>query len=84
MLEVKKTTYEVDGLIEPCFIVTDGYTEVRIAKMYHIIGADTLHLLETQGGEYNSDDEWTGNFESLTEEDALDLAKSYSVYLGRE
>lgn len=81
MIEVKKTTYEVEGSTEKCFEVTDGYTMVRIAKMYHYIGKDTLIIKEYLDGEYNSSDEWNGDFDSLTEADAKRIAQRYSVYL---
>ena len=81
MIEVKKSTYMVEGCQEPCFEVSDGYTMVRIAKMYHYIGRDTLVLTEYLDGEYNSSDEWDGDFDSLTESDAKNLAKKFSVYL---
>lgn len=84
MLEVKKTTYEVEGIQEPCYEVTDGFTMVRIAKMYHYLGKDTLIIKEYVDGEYNSSDEWTGDFDMLSDDDAIRLAKEYSVYLTKE
>ena len=81
MITVKKTTYEVDGCTEKCFEVSNGYAMVRIAKMYHYIGKDTLALSEYLDGEWNSSDEWNGDFDSLTEFDAKALAQKYSVYL---
>lgn len=81
MIEVKKTTYMVDGCQEPCFEVSDGYTMVRIAKMYHYIGRDTLVLTEYLDGEFSFSDEWDGDFDSLTESDAKALAEEFSVYL---
>lgn len=82
MIEVKKTTYKVEGCFEEkCFEVTDGYTMVRIAKMYHYIGKDTLAMSEYLDGEWNSSDEWDGDFDSLTTAKAKKLALKYSVYL---
>lgn len=81
MIEVKKTTYEVEGCEEPCFEVTDGFTMVRIAKMYHYIGNDTLIITEFLDGDFNSSDEWTGDFDALSKADAKRLAQKYSVYL---
>ena len=81
MITVKKTTYEVEGCKEPCFEVTDGYTMVRIAKMYHYIGKNTLAITEYLDGDYNSSDEWTGDFDSLTNEKAKNIAQKFSVYL---
>ncbi len=81
MITVKKTTYEVEGCTEPCFEVTDGRAMVRIAKMYHYIGEDTLIIKEYVDGEYNSSEEWTGDFDSLTNEEAKNIAQRYSVYL---
>lgn len=81
MLEVKKTTYEVDGCEEPCWEVTNGYTMVRIAPFYHYIGHDTIMLSEYLDGEFNSDEEWDYDFDELTRSDAIVLAKRFSVYL---
>ena len=81
MINAKKTTYEVEGSTEPCFKVTDGYTMIRIAKMYHYIGESTLIIKEYLEGEFNSVDEWNGDFDSLTVTDAIRIAKKYSVYL---
>lgn len=81
MIEVKKTTYLVEGCQEPCFEVSDGYTMVRIAKMCHYIGRDTLSMTEFLDGEWNGSDEWTGDFDLLTESDAKRLAKQFSAYL---
>lgn len=81
MLEVKKTTYMVDGCKEPCWEVSNGYTIVRIAPFYHYIGHDTITLLEYLGGEFNSVEEWDYDFGELTQSDAIVLAKQFSVYL---
>lgn len=80
MITVKKTTYLVEGCQEPCFEVSDGYTMVRIAKMYHHIGRNTLAISEYLDGEWNGSDELEGDFDSLTESDAKALALRYSVY----
>ena len=81
MIEVKKTTYTVDGIQEPCFEVSDGYAMVRIAKCYHLLGHDTLYLTEYLDGEWNSSDERDGDFDDLTDFDAKRLAKEFCVYL---
>lgn len=81
MITVEKTTYEVDGCTEPCFEVSDGFTMVRIAKMYHYIGKNTLSINEYVDGDYNSSDEWTGDFDSLTKDDAKRIAQKYSAYI---
>lgn len=81
MLEVKKTTYEVDGCEEPCWEVSNGYTMVRIAPLYHYIGHDTIMLSEYLDGEFNSDEEWDYDFGELNQNDVLRLAKRFSVYL---
>ena len=83
MIEVRKTTYEVGRCTEPCFEVTDGVTLVRIARMYHYIGRNALAITEFVDGDYNSSDEWTGDFDTLTESDAKRIALKYSVYLER-
>lgn len=81
MIKVKKTTYEVEGCKEPCFEVTDGFTMVRIAKMYYYLGKSTLLIKEYVDGEYNSSDEWTGDFDKLTPAKAKSIAQKYSAYL---
>ena len=81
MVTVKKTTYEVEGCKEPCFEVTDGYTMVRIAKMYHYLGKNTLAITEYLDGDYNSSDEWNGDFDSLSEAYAKRIAQKYSAYI---
>lgn len=81
MLEVKKTTYVVDGCEEPCWEVSNGYTIVRIAQFYHYIGHDTIMLSEYLDGEFNSDEEWDYDFDELNQNDVLRLAKQFSVYL---
>lgn len=81
MLEVKKTTYMVEGCEEPCFEVSDGYTMVRIAKCYHYFGNNTLLVSEYLDGDWNSEEEQKGDFDALTESSAKRIAKKYSVYL---
>ena len=81
MITVKKTTYEVEGCKEPCFEVSDGYTMVRIAKMYHLIGKNTLIVKEYLDGDYNSSEELDGDFDSLTPSSAKNIAQKFSVYL---
>lgn len=83
-ITVKKTTYEVEGCKEPCYEITDGYTMVRIAKCYHYIGENTLYLTAFLDGDYQSSDEWTGDFDKLTKSKALELAKRFSIYLTGE
>ena len=82
-MKVERTTYKVDGCNEPCINVTsdDGYVLVRIAKLYHIIGEDTILLTEYLGGAYDNDEEFEVDFDSITDEDAIRLAKGFSVYL---
>ena len=80
-VEVKRTTYEVDGSKEPCFEVTDGYTMVRIAPCYHLIFKDTILITEYVGGEFNSDEEWDLTWDDIEEADAKEIAINYSAYL---
>ena len=81
MITCEKTTYLVEGVQEPCFEVSDGFTMVRIAKMYHYLGGDTLEMTEFLDGQWNGSEEWKGDFDSLTERDAIRLVKEYSAYL---
>ena len=81
MIEVKKTTYDAEGIEEACYEVTDGFTKVRIAKMYHYIGNDTLVVSEYLDGEFNGSEEIIGDFDTLTEDGAKNIARRYSAYL---
>lgn len=80
-LEVKKTTYEVEGYEEPCWEVSNGYTMVRISKMYRLAGKPSILLTEFLDGEWNDSEEWNGDFDGLDSFFAERMAKQYSVYL---
>lgn len=80
-MKVKKTTFMVDGVYEPCIEVTDGCTIVRISKCYHLIGNDTLFMREIIDGDFNNEEEWKGDFDSITEADAIRMAKEFSAYI---
>jgi hypothetical protein len=49
--------------------------------MYHYIGKNTIIVKEYVDGDYNSSDELTGDFDSLTPAKAKKIAQSYSAYL---
>lgn len=82
-MKVERTTFECEGIHEPCIMVTssDGYTQVRISKCYHYIGKNSLYVREILDGEFNKEDELIGDFDNLTNVDAMRIAKEYSVYL---
>ena len=80
-MEVKRTTFEVEGINEPCIEVSDGYTTVRISTCYHYLGKNTLYVREYLDGEYNGEDEWKGDFTTLTDADAIRIAKEFSAYI---
>ena len=80
-LTVKKTTYTVEGIDEPCYEVSNGYAMVRIAPLYNYVGSNDLLVIEYLDGEWNDEDIWSGDFDTLTEDKAVQIAKSYSVYL---
>ena len=82
-MKVERTTFECEGIQEPCIMVTgdSGYAQVRISRCYHYIGSDSLYVREILDGEFNSEDEWRGDFDDLTDEDAIRIAKEYSAYL---
>lgn len=82
-LSVKRTKYSVEGAMAPCIEVsnTDNFIMVRIAPYYHLIGPNTLYITEYIDGEYNGSDEWDGDFNALSDRDAISIAKRYSVYL---
>ena len=80
-LKVTRTTYEVDGIKEPCIIVSDGYTQVRISTCYHYIGPNTLYVSEFLGDDFNGTDEVIGDFNLLSDFDAIEIAKECSAYI---
>ena len=82
-MKVQRTTFSCEGIQEPCIIVTSDseYAQVRISKCYHYIGSDSLYVREILDREFNSEDEWTGDFDELTDEDAIDIAKKFSAYI---
>ena len=82
-MKVQRTTFYCEGIQEPCILVTSDseYTQVRISKCYHYIGSDSLYVQEILDGDLNSEDEWTGDFDELTDEDAIDIAKKFSSYI---
>ena len=80
-LKVKRTTFEADGVDEPCIIVSNDFAAVRISKCYHLIGEDSLFMTEFLDGEFNGQEEWVGDYDLLSDFDAVTLAKQYSAYL---
>lgn len=80
-LKVQRTTFHVEGIDEPCILVGEDDAQVRISKCYHIIGNNTLWVREILDGEFNSEEEFIGDYDSLTDDDARRIAKSYSVYV---
>lgn len=80
-IEVKKTTYKVDGCTEPCFEVTNGFVMIRIAPFYHYIGNDTILITEYHDGEFASREEWDIPWDYIGKPEAVDIAKRFSVYL---
>lgn len=80
-MKATKTTYEIEGSVEPCWVVGNNKTYVRIAPFYHIIGKNTLLVSEYVDGEFNSSEEINGDFESLSANDAIRIAKQHSVYI---
>lgn len=82
-MKVERTTFECEGIQEPCIMVISdsGYTQVRISKCYHLVGSDSLCVREILDGEFNAEDELTGDFDELTDEDAIRIAKEFSAYI---
>ena len=80
-LKVVRTTFKVDGIDEPCIMVGEGYAQVRISKCYHLVGEDSLYVREILDGEFNGEDEFAGDFDELTDEDAIRIAKEFSAYI---
>lgn len=81
LLSVEKTTYDVDGCKEPCWVVSNGYTIVRIAPCYHLVGRNTIVLTEFLDGDFNSEEEWDMDFDSIDKSSAIKIANRFSVYL---
>ena len=82
-MKVERTTFECEGIQEPCIMVTSdsGYAQVRISKCYHYIGSDSLYVREILDGDFNGYDEYRGDFDDLTDEDAILIAKEFSAYI---
>ena len=82
-MKVQRTTFYCEGIQEPSILATSDteYAQVRISKCYHYIGSDSLYVREILDGEFNSEAEWTGDFDELTDEDAIRIAKKYSAYI---
>lgn len=82
-MRVERTTFSCEGVQEPCITVTSesGYTQVLISKCYHYVGSDSLYVREFLGGEFNGEEEYNGDFDDLTDDDAIRIAKEYSTYI---
>ena len=80
-LKVERTTFEIDGFEEPCIMVGEGFAQVLISKCYHYIGSDSLYVREILGGDFNGEDEYIGDFDSLTDDDARRIARAFSAYV---
>lgn len=82
-MKVERTTFECEGIDVPCIMVTSdsGYAQVRISKCYHLVGSDSLYVREILDGEFNGEDEYIGDFDELTDEDAIRIARKFSVYM---
>ena len=82
-MKATRTTKMIDGCNEPIIVVSsdDDFVRVEIQKCYHYIGDDTLYMREYIDGEFNAEEEFTGDFDMLLDSDAKRLAKEFSVYL---
>lgn len=80
-LKVERTTFEVDGINEPCIMVGEGFAQVRISKCYHYIGSDSIYVREILDGDFNAEDEYRDDFDSLTDDDARRIAREFSAYV---
>ncbi len=80
-LKVERTTFEVDGTNEPCIMVGEGFAQVRISKCYHYIGSDSIYVREILDGDFNAEDEYRVDFDSLTDDDARRIAREFSAYV---
>lgn len=82
-MKAVKTTFEVDGIKEPCYLVSsdDDCVQVRIHKCYHYIGSNSIYVTEFLDGDFNSREEIDGDFDSLSLAEAKRIAKRHSAYL---
>ena len=82
-MKVERTTFECEGIKEPCIMVSneDGSVKVRISTCYHFVGKDSLYVREILDGEFNGEDEFTGDFDTLTDDDARRIAREFSAYV---
>lgn len=82
-MKVIKTTFDCDGIKEPCIIVAsdDDSLQVRISTCYHYFGNNSLFVREIIDGDYNREDEIKGDFNKLTPSKAKSIAQRYSIYL---
>lgn len=80
-IKIKKTTYEVENSIEPCFEVSNGYCLIRIAPFYHLMSKTTILITEYLDGDFQSQEEWDIEFDYLDEYKAMEIAKEYSLYI---
>lgn len=82
-MKVERTTFECEGIKEPCIMVSneDGSVKVRISTCYHYLGKNSLYVREIIDDEFNAEDEFTGNFKELTDEDAIRIAREFSAYI---
>lgn len=81
MIEVKKTTYTVEGCDEPCWEVCNGYTMIRISPLYRIAGRPSILLTEYLDGEWNGNEEFDEEFDGVDAWFAEHLAKQFSCYI---
>lgn len=82
-MKVTRTTFKVGNDAEPCIIVSNnsGSVKVRISTFYHLVGENTLMMKEYVNGEANNTEEYEGDFETLTDDYAIELALEFSAYL---
>ena len=82
-MKVTRTTFKVGNENEPCIIVSNDKesVKVRISTFYHLVGDNTLMMKEYVNGEANNTEEYEGDFETLTDDEAIELALEFSAYL---
>lgn len=87
-MKVTRTTFEAEGIQEPCIIVSsdDEFVKVRISTCYHYIGSNSLYVREELDGDFNSEDEidfpdFCDELDDIEDDDAIQIAKDYSAYL---
>ena len=81
ILKARTTEYKVNWYYEPCWQVSKNNVMVRIVPYYYIGAPNTLLLREFVNGRCVKVAEHKGDYDSLTESKAKELALEFSARL---